>query len=603
MYDPNNMAQQVQGYGRGNDSMLVHMTPSEVGGLQQLAMAHGGSLSVNPQTGLPEAGFLEDILPTLLGIGLSFIPGVGPLAAAGLTGAGTAAITGDLNKGLMAGLSAFGGAALGGALGGLGEAGSAAASHGTQAVANAGSQTLANAGTQAATQAASHLGAGAAGQTATQLGGNAVGAAARSVLPGMANIAPHMAPQLAAQAAPSALTHGGMQAALGGAQNAAVQSVAANAPMAAAQAAPQGMLSRMMGPKVGEFATKFGDAAAIQGVPRAATTGAAAMGVGMPLLNAMGPQPMELPKEEGFDYEGPYRPTERQMQFRGRDADLNDSSEFSYFTPFNPYPGFEPAPKGYADGGMVNMDSLPQFQQLGSNVPPMSGGTGGAAMDPARALQRPGMGYRPGQDAEHNWNFRPVQPSDAMVAANIAAGDAQSSLAEQQALMAHPLIGKAYRELYAKKNPAPKPSGATPFAPTYRYNPMEQRVEEGGLMALAKGGAVNLRDGAFVVDARTVSELGNGSSSAGQEQLARYGGRPVRGPGDGVSDSVPAAIEGKRPARVARDEVIFGPKEVSRLGEGDLRKGARKLYALMDKAHKARKKAGRGQDTKVRKAI
>ena len=112
-----------------------------------------------------------------------------------------------------------------------------------------------------------------------------------------------------------------------------------------------------------------------------------------------------------------------------------------------------------------------------------------------------------------------------------------------------------------------------------------------------------MEDGSFVVDARTVSELGNGSSNAGIEHLARMGGRPVRGGGDGVSDSVPARIGGRQEARVARDEVIFSPEAVSRLGSGSHSKGTKKLYALMGKAHSARKKAGRGQDTKVAKGL
>jgi hypothetical protein len=45
--------------GRGPDSQLVHMSPREVAGLQALAKASGGSLTTNPQTGLPEAGFLD----------------------------------------------------------------------------------------------------------------------------------------------------------------------------------------------------------------------------------------------------------------------------------------------------------------------------------------------------------------------------------------------------------------------------------------------------------------------------------------------------------------------------------------------------------------
>jgi len=105
--------------GRGPDTMLVHMSPREVAGLQHLAMAHGGSLTTNPHTGLPEAGFLDKMLPTLIGVGLSFM-GV-PAWAAGLgTGAFETARTGDIGKGLMAGLGAFGGAGLGGALGSMG---------------------------------------------------------------------------------------------------------------------------------------------------------------------------------------------------------------------------------------------------------------------------------------------------------------------------------------------------------------------------------------------------------------------------------------------------------------------------------------------------
>jgi len=110
--------------GRGPDSMLVHMSPREVEGLQHLAMAHGGSLTTNPHTGLPEAGFLDKLLPTIIGAGLMMIPGVNAVAAPWMIGAGVGGIealrTGDIGKGLMAGLGAFGGAGLGNALGASG---------------------------------------------------------------------------------------------------------------------------------------------------------------------------------------------------------------------------------------------------------------------------------------------------------------------------------------------------------------------------------------------------------------------------------------------------------------------------------------------------
>ena len=100
--------------GRGPDTMLVHMAPSEVQGLQALAQAHGGSLTINPETGLPEAGFLDKLLPAILGAGISYISGgtIDPMTAAAMVGGVEAARTGDIGKGISAGLGAYGGAGL-----------------------------------------------------------------------------------------------------------------------------------------------------------------------------------------------------------------------------------------------------------------------------------------------------------------------------------------------------------------------------------------------------------------------------------------------------------------------------------------------------------
>lgn len=99
--------------GRGDDKMLVHMTPGEVQGLQALAMAHGGSLTINPQTGLPEAGFLSDLLPSIVGIGLSLInPGLSPWIIGGATGLTALATGKDLGTALTSGLLSGAGSAL-----------------------------------------------------------------------------------------------------------------------------------------------------------------------------------------------------------------------------------------------------------------------------------------------------------------------------------------------------------------------------------------------------------------------------------------------------------------------------------------------------------
>ena len=110
-----NLANEIQKKGRGDDRMLVHMTPKEVAGLQAIAKAHGGSLTVNPDTGLVEAGFLKNLMPMIIGAGLT--AATGGAAAPWMVGLGYGAFetarTGDIGKGLMAGLSAYGAGSLG----------------------------------------------------------------------------------------------------------------------------------------------------------------------------------------------------------------------------------------------------------------------------------------------------------------------------------------------------------------------------------------------------------------------------------------------------------------------------------------------------------
>jgi hypothetical protein len=94
------------------------MSPGEVKGLQGLALAHGGSLSINPDTGLVEASFLKNLLPTIAGIALTGLSGgmINTLTAGMLVGGFETARTGDLGRGLMAGLGAYGGAGIGSGL-------------------------------------------------------------------------------------------------------------------------------------------------------------------------------------------------------------------------------------------------------------------------------------------------------------------------------------------------------------------------------------------------------------------------------------------------------------------------------------------------------
>ena len=455
--NPASAAQHVQGYGRHGDTMLMHVSPSEVRGLQALAEAHGTTLTINPHTGMPEAFSLKKLLPTLIGAAAMFVPGlnaiVNPWTVGAVVGGVQGIATGSLKKGLMAGLGAYGGASLGGALsattgigagaanaaGAAGTAGAAGAAAPVTAAAAPGAVSFVN--TPASLAGATGLGAG---QTAA---GFIPGAPAFTVLKEAPGMVSGLTPT--ASAIGSNITPAGMG----------------------------NIVGKTLGPNMGIYADKFSEAARA-GLPSALKGGMvekyapalAGLGVLSNVSSAMAPKMPTMQTSDGkWNYAGPYKPPVREVRFV-KDAvgrDPNDSSEFRYFTPTNP------------------------------------------------------PGYVPIQQAAPTLN-----------------------------------LGGGY----------------------------------------AKGG-MTLEDGAFVVDARTVSELGNGSSSAGQDILRRMGGEPIKGHGDGVSDSIRANIGGRQEARVARDEVKFSPEAVKRLGGGSAKRGSDKLYSLMAKAEKARKTAKRGQDT------
>jgi len=125
----NQTAQYLASKGRNGDTMLVHMSPQEVGGLQTLARNNGTSLTVNPQTGLPEAFNLGRLLPMVAGAGLTMLSGgtLSPLTIGLMTGGVGALATGSLREGLMMGLGAAGGAGLAGSMANLAAPAAAAA--------------------------------------------------------------------------------------------------------------------------------------------------------------------------------------------------------------------------------------------------------------------------------------------------------------------------------------------------------------------------------------------------------------------------------------------------------------------------------------------
>lgn len=126
-----------------------------------------------------------------------------------------------------------------------------------------------------------------------------------------------------------------------------------------------------------------------------------------------------------------------------------------------------------------------------------------------------------------------------------------------------------------------------------QYNLMSTRTAaDGGLMALMGGGPVAQMSERAQPYIDRAAEGAPSYAGGGLSDLGHYsdGGRMLRGPGDGVSDSIPASIEGKRPARLADGEFVVPARAVSELGNGSSEAGARQLYAMLDRIQSARGK-------------
>jgi hypothetical protein len=537
-------AQHLASRGRKGDTMLVHMAPQEVSGLQALAKAHGGTLTVNPDTGLPEANFLKRMLPMLIGMGLA--PFTGGLSAALITGAGYTAATGSLKKGLMAGLGAYGGAGL---MGGLSAAGTAAAGEGLAGAVNplagAAAETGLTAtggvmGTNPMLAQPMTFGAETSGvqvgapiidapnlsQTGANLFGRpgayygpssgaeamTIGNSAVSPI-NAANIAPTVTPPPAAVAAPA--TPMSQTDFLSGMDRAALENKAVagfNPTNTDAYTNAKRGLSGLMDNQASRdaFMTKMEGGT---GLLKTGLMAAAPMLMGGQKSDPYtggGPNPYEYsydPNTQRYTRVAPgtrqrdiFAPTTSMMAMGGPVEDMSYQNRMDTM--------MANGSQMFATGGQINLQGT--FD--------VGGGQGGSQMGGSNNPQ-PFVGN----------NNAPSMTQPAVMPQN------------------HMFIGTP--------EPAVMPRGFQELS----KGPMSQGI------AFAKGG---------------ISHLGDYSD----------GGRLLKGPGDGVSDSIPATIANKRPARLADGEFVVPARIVSELGNGSTEAGARKLYAMMDRVQKARGK-------------
>jgi hypothetical protein len=148
------------------------------------------------------------------------------------------------------------------------------------------------------------------------------------------------------------------------------------------------------------------------------------------------------------------------------------------------------------------------------------------------------------------------------------------------------------------------------------FNPVTQQFEGKFKAPKSKGGS-SMFDGDMdedkyaELDARYMQQQssdGGGAANGGRitqryneggiSSLGSYsdGGQLLRGPGDGVSDSIPARIGARQPARLADGEFVVPARIVSEIGNGSTDAGAKRLYAMMDRVQQNRKKSiGKGK--------
>ena len=560
------LAQNMQAQGRNGDSMLVHMTPNEVGGLQSLAQAYGGSLTTNPATGLPEANFLEAILPTVLGIGLGFTP-LGPLAAAGLVGGGTALVTGDLSKGLLAGLGAYGGSGLGSAVSAAGAATPAAA---VSAMGVPGAAT--GTGSQAAMLADQAAGFGRAGL---------------ENIASSASFAPGATPTVMTPFQTAGLGLGEIAKAPGAFMSSNLKNIAAaSAPILGAsynqeqpeETPDEGDIRQY------EYTQEINPEFGLPGQPyfnQSYTPGAVTPAADFEGFAEGGATQTQGPYEQPTRTINPAVTEYNQKLMQRAQAEYNQAPQLAAFQSALPNQGvYNP------EAGAAVQERQAQLQQ---NAKDIEATQFGYKYDPlSNSVIKTAPTVDQFQQLQDQINALSSRSRNSNYDSD-GEGGYDSAGINYGYEMGYDYSDDGIGVGIGPSNASAEDMGGHEAAQGGRI----QKMAEGGIASLANGpkfrAGGDMADNGFVVPADAVNGAGSGSTAAGVRALNDYLGFAmlIEGEGDGLSDSIPASIEGDQPARVADGEVYIPPEVVARLGNGDPERGAAKLYAMVDKIRKA----------------
>jgi hypothetical protein len=455
------------------------MSPREVQGLQALAKAQGGSLSVNPNTGLVEAGFLEQALPIVAAAAATYF-------TAGAAAPALTAAFGATTGGILAGAGA--GALIGG-----------------------GSAALQN---KDVGQGALYGGIGGA-----VAGGTGAYADAPNVLAGANPTAASIPSAAAAPVPTNAFSYTPSGEMVSSAYNPAITG-AVSPTTGVVPPSPSGV-----GAAGADAAKTF----------YASSNPLTQTGIlALPGFGAAAGDKTNMPGGEQYDPNNPMR--------------WKLSNNFQGSTPVRPNPYYKADYSGYAGGGMVAMapgglaqiqsTMFPQSQQVNTQfATPTQMPTSAEVI---RSDYEPVEDPYTGQPShfEGGGSVKKKKPTFTSAAKLAAMDPYEASIAG---------LGNAE---YGAQMPS---SGVGMLAPQTKL----------GQLNLARGG---------------ISDLGGYSD----------GGRMLKGGGDGMSDSIPATIGNKQPARLADGEFVVPADVVSHLGNGSTDAGAKRLYAMMDKVRQAR---------------
>jgi len=568
------IAKHLEAHGRGDDNQLVHMTTGELKALQKLAEKHGGSLTVNPHTGLPEAGFLSSVLPMALG---AVAAATGqewavPLAMA-MSAGGEYAYTGSLTQGLMAGLSAWGGAGLESGIEGLGSATMDTSAGLTSAGAESVPTEALPQGSSEFQAAQSNLGPEAEGMTANQV-------ANANVLPSTPNAPGPSSMDLLGKGLTSgnlgsyAMDHLGQVAAVG-------------VPLLS------GATSLFKQPTVPTATNTSTNPFGMKTIPKDAN--------GNPIFNASIPAVPSPHYQATYPnyVQNPYQPT---MAASGGLMDIPKYSGADYGSMVT---GANEMQQGLAQAtspqqlSELQKELIAAGQQGSANGVYQLNDTEYAKMTPAALMKTHKIAVAKGLQPVGQLGDYDTTPAAAIAQADIDKAAQQKTSAKEGGLMAMASGGSTDHiyhpqyQNYAQQQYQPQASGGIPVptrpasipAQGYKIDPLQ----------MVGSPAYNANQAAQQAQLQQILAATNGMASGGvtDGHLGSFsdGGRLLKGPGDGVSDGIPATIGGKQPARLADGEFVIPARIVSELGNGSTDAGAKRLYAMMDRIKNARKKA------------